>query len=124
MTPVESKIVDDKVVLSLADVKENGLLYTRVPVETSYMPLTSFIAPSGRLVVAFSICEPCSSDTFRIDNQYIICESCGTTWTLEGLQGVAGGCQDHPPEEIFYEVVGDEIQIPVQQVYDWVPRPY
>ncbi|OEH86099.1 hypothetical protein BHU72_14325 [Desulfuribacillus stibiiarsenatis] len=126
MTQVENHLDGDKVILSLQEVEAAGLIYSQVPVGDSYMPITSFIAPSGRLVVAFSICEPCRSETFRIDGvrDQIICESCGTIWTMEPLVGVSGGCLDHPPEEIYYEVLGDEIQIPFQQIKDWKPREF
>lgn len=125
MTRVEPKIEGDTIIFSLEELKEHGLLYTRIPMnDNSYMPLTSFITPTGRVVTAFSMCEPCASDTFRINKERIICESCGTVWTLEDLQGVSGGCLSHPPEEINYEVVGDEIRIPADQVYNWTPRDY
>ena len=122
MTPVNNKLDGDKVVLSLSEVKQAGIIYTQVPVGNSYMPITSYIAPSGRLVVAFSMCEPCNSDTFRIDGEQIICESCGTIWTLEELNPISGGCMNHPPEEIYYEVDKDTILIPFQQIQDWTPR--
>ncbi|OEF98181.1 Fe-S-containing protein [Desulfuribacillus alkaliarsenatis] len=126
MTVIDNEIQGENVIISLSDVLDVGLAATRVYVENNYkdyMPLTAFINPSGQLVVSLGVCEPCRSETLRIDGEYLICESCRTVWRLDNLQGVNGGCMDYPPEAIYYEVVGDDIVIPHEQLSSWTPRP-
>jgi len=126
MTFIDNEIVGEHAIISLSDILEVGLATTRINVKNNYkdyMPLIAFINPEGQLVVSLGVCEPCRSEAQRIEGEQLICESCRTVWRLDNLQGVSGGCKDFPPEAIYYEVVGDEVQIPHDQLSNWMPRP-
>lgn len=127
MTLINNEVVGENAIISLSEVIDVGFATTRVNVKNNYkdyMPLSAFFNKSGQLVVTLAVCEPCRSELQRIDGEYLICESCRTIWTLNNLQGVSGGCKDYPPEAIYYEVVGDEIQIPTNQLSNWTPRTF
>lgn len=121
------------VTLSLAEVKSKkigGFVYPRstpMPagfdsVEGNGLPLLAYVAPSGRLVVATSLCEPCRSYDFHIEGDALVCNACFTRWDLNTLRGVRGGCLEYPPEEVTTIVQGDVIQIQQSELEDWVPR--
>lgn len=86
------------------------------------LPLLAYISPSGNIVVATSLCEPCSGTTFHIEGDQLVCNSCGTRWTLDGLQGVSGGCTTYPPETVKYTVQGDKLIIKKADLQSWKPR--
>lgn len=88
------------------------------------LPLLAYIAPSGRLVVATSFCEPCRSVKFHFEGNQLVCDTCFTRWDLNTLLGVSGGCISYPPEEVTAEVRGDQIFVPKADLEAWVPRGY
>jgi len=129
MTDVSLKVADNKAVISLDKLKEDKILYTEYRGEKKkyygsfdYLPLNAFITPSGRVVLATSICEPCYGDRFYIENTDLVCVACGTRWRLDDLMGVGGGCVNYPPEEIKYEVEGNQIVIDESTLKNWRPR--
>lgn len=119
--------------LSVAEVKDKkigGLVYSRkTPMPADYaliqnngLPVLSYVAPSGRIVVAISLCEPCRSYDFHIEGSDLVCNRCFTRWDLDTLEGVAGGCLDYPPQELRTTLQGDLVQIDQSQLESWVPR--
>lgn len=89
----------------------------------NYLPLLGYVSPKGDVVVAVSLCEPCSGINFRTQGDELYCKACGTTWTLDGLKGTGGGCQTYPPETIKYEVDGSTLKIKKADLTNWKPRP-
>ncbi|MHB9149259.1 MAG: Fe-S-containing protein [Thermoleophilia bacterium] len=124
------------VLFSLVDVKENAIVsleYQRtqpMPADLqevtggNLLPLMSYISPNGRLVVATSLCEPCRSTKFHIEQDSLTCDVCFTRWDLDTLAGIAGGCVDYPPEEVQAEVSGDVVFIPAADLEGWKPRAF
>ncbi|MHB9095762.1 MAG: Fe-S-containing protein [Eubacteriales bacterium] len=88
----------------------------------NYVPLLAFVSPKGNLTVATSLCEPCSGTTFHVEGDQLVCNSCGTRWSLDGLQGISGGCTKYPPETIKYTVQGDKLIIKKADLQNWKPR--
>lgn len=86
------------------------------------LPLLAYVSPKGNVVVATSLCEPCSGITFHVEGDQLVCNSCGTRWTLDGLQGVSGGCLTYPPETVKYTVQGDNLIIKKADLQNWKPR--
>jgi hypothetical protein len=91
-------------------------------VEGNGLPLIAYVAPSGKLVVATSLCEPCRSWDFHIEGGDLVCNACFTRWDLNTLKGVEGGCLDYPPAELTVAVEGDVIQIQQSDLEAWTPR--
>lgn len=89
-----------------------------------YLPLTAFISPSGRVVWATSICEPCFSQKFYIEGQDLVCVACGTRWRLTDIFGESGGCVKYPPREFKYTVEGNNLVAQTDQFKKWRPREY
>jgi hypothetical protein len=119
--------------LPVADIKAKkivGVLYKRTnPMPAGYndiqdnsLPVLAYIAPSGRLVVASSLCEPCHSYEFHIEGNDLVCNSCFTHWDLNTLQGKSGGCQAYPPSELKSTVQGATVSVPTDVLENWLPR--
>jgi len=107
-----------------------GLLYKRTnPMPAGYndiaqngLPVLAYVAPSGRLVVASSLCEPCHSYEFHIEGNDLVCNSCFTHWDLNTLEGKSGGCKAYPPEELTTVVNGGNVDVPTGALESWTPR--
>ena len=86
------------------------------------LPLLAYVAPSGNIVVATSLCEPCSGTSFHVEGTELVCNACGTRWTLEDLKGISGGCPQYPPDRVKYNVQGDKLIIKKTDLQNWKPR--
>jgi uncharacterized membrane protein len=82
----------------------------------------AYITPSGKLVSAVSMCEPCRSTKFHIEGEEMVCNACGTRWTMEGLQGISGGCVAYPPDVLAHTIEGGKVKIQDTIILDWKPR--
>lgn len=118
MAEIEAAVADGKIAIPLDAVK------TRKIVRFVYnnLPLVAYISPSGRVVTGVSMCEPCRSTNFHIQDDTMVCNSCGTRWTLEDLRGMSGGCLDYPPDVISSTIAGDKVLIDEANVRNWRPR--
>lgn len=76
-----------------------------------YLPLVIISTPSGKTLTGIRVCEPCGSFSFHIkEGKYLECDSCGTRWDIETLQGVSGGCPDYPPPQLP-TTIGEYIEV-------------
>ena len=118
--PVETR--DGKIIFKLADLKKNKFLRFDYSSGTSTLPLLAYISEEGKVITAVSVCEPCNSTSFHIKGEQLVCNSCGTTWEVNSLNGVSGSCQKFPPDAVPSVVVGDEVHIDEQAVASWRRR--
>jgi len=91
---------------------QNRVIPLRLYKDGAYIPLMAELTPSGKVVVALRVCEPCGSFSFHIEeSRYIACDLCGTRWDVETLSGVSGGCANYPPPRLDGSLNGDSIEI-------------
>ena len=123
----------DTIELSAAEIKTakiGAVLYSRTtPMPAGYddlpdngLPVLAYISPSGRLVVASSLCEPCHSYEFHIEGDTLVCNACFTKWNLDTLEAVSGGCKSYPPSELQARVEGDRVIVDKALLENWKPR--
>ncbi len=129
MTSVPLKVADGKAYIPLDTLKAKKILYTEYRGEKrnfynnfNYLPVNAFITPAGRVVVASSICEPCSGNKFYIQGTDLVCVACGTHWRLDDLMGLFGGCVKFAPQEFKYKVQGNQIVLDESALKNWKPR--
>ncbi|MFH1006034.1 MAG: Fe-S-containing protein, partial [Candidatus Latescibacterota bacterium] len=120
MTEITSAGTNGRIVLSLPAIKEAKLVRTEYG--SGKLPLLAYVAPSGKLVTAVSMCEPCRSTRFHIQDNMLVCNACFTKWDLENLKGIQGGCMDYPPDVLPSVVDGEDVLIDEQLVLNWKPR--
>lgn len=122
MKPVSSVVRNGVIELPLQAIKDNKLVSFSYRAGATEVPLLAYITPSGKLVTAVSMCEPCRSTKFHIEGDILVCNSCGTRWELETLRGISGGCLGYPPDALGNKVQGENVLIKVQDVLNWKPR--
>ena len=120
MTDIEAKVENGKISIPLDVVKEKKMVRFEDP--GNGVPLLAYVAPSGRVVTAISMCEPCRSTRFHISDKKIVCNACATEWNLETLKGIQGGCVNYPPDVVSSTVEKDRILIDEKIIAQWKPR--
>ncbi len=122
MTDVDAIVSGEKIILPLDVVKQQKFVAFNYASAGKIVPLLAYISGEGKLITAVSMCEPCESTRFHIRAITMVCNSCGTTWELNNLDGVSGACLQYPPDVIPSTIIGNEIQINKNIVENWVPR--
>ena len=120
MTDIQAKVEKGKISIPLDVVKEKKMVRFEYPGKG--VPLLAYVAPSGRIVTAVSMCEPCRSTRFHISDKKIGCNACATEWNLETLKGIQGGCLNYPPDVIQSTIEKDRIEIDEKIIAQWKPR--
>jgi uncharacterized membrane protein len=120
MADIHARVENGKISISLDELKEKKMV--RFEYQGNGVPLLAYITPSGRVVTAVSMCEPCRSTRFHIEEKKIVCNACATEWNLETLKGIQGGCLNYPPDVIPSTIEKDRIQIDEKIVAQWRPR--
>ena len=122
MTDIQAKVEKGKISIPLDVVKEKKMVRFEYENNGNKIPLLAYITPTGKVVTAVSMCEPCRSTRFHINDKKIVCNACATEWNLETLKGIQGGCLNYPPDVIPSTIEKDRIQIDEKIVTQWKPR--
>lgn len=131
MTDIKSEMRDGYVAISLADLKKNKLVAFRYPLKKikdargkeKPLPLMAMISPSGKLITAVAVCEPCRSERFHTEpDGTLTCNVCNTKWDLETFEGISGGCPNYPPVELPHKIQNGKILIEERLLQNWKPR--
>ncbi len=122
MTDIQAKVEKGKVSIPLNVVMEKRMVRFEYENGGNKIPLLSYITSTGKVVTAVSMCEPCRSTRFHIQDKSIVCNACGTEWNLETLKGIQGGCLNYPPDVIPSTVEKDQIRIDEKAITQWKPR--
>ena len=122
MTDIQAKVEKGKISIPLDVVKEKKMVRFEYENNGNKIPLLAYLTQTGRVVTAVSMCEPCRSTRFHIEDKKIVCNACGTEWNLETLKGIQGGCLNYPPDIIPSTIEKDRIQIDEKNITQWKPR--
>lgn len=122
MFDTPSRTEKGKIIVPLDLVKEREFIAFNYQAPNNVVPLLAYVSGEGKIVTAISMCEPCNSQRFHIQEENIVCNSCGTTWKIDNLEPVSGSCSKYPPDAVPNIVVGNEIQIDEQVVARWQRR--
>ena len=122
MVDIQAKVENGKISIPLNVVKEKKMVRFEYEGNGVKVPLLSYVTQNGKIVTAVSMCEPCKSTRFRIQDKTLVCNACNTEWDLETLKGIKGGCLNYPPDVIPSTIEKDRIQIDEKVVTQWKPR--
>ena len=122
MTDIEARVENGKISIPLDVVKEKKMVRFEYEGKGVKIPLLAYVTLAGRVVTAISMCEPCRSTRFHIQDKALVCNACNTEWSLETLKGIKGGCMNYPPEVIPSTIEKDRVLIEESVVLGWKPR--
>lgn len=122
MVDIQAKAEKGKISIPLSEVLEKRMVRFEYEGNGIKIPLLAYITQSGKVVTAVSMCEPCRSTRFHIQEKTLVCNACYTMWNLESLKGIKGGCLNYPPDVIPSTVENGQIKIDEEVVTQWKPR--
>ncbi len=122
MTDITAKVENGRISIPLETVMGKRMVYFEYVGNGVKTPLLTYITQTGKVVTAVSMCEPCRSTRFHIKGNTLVCNACGTEWTLETLKGIQGGCLGYPPDPIPSTVEKGQILIDEKIIAQWKPR--
>lgn len=129
MTDIKATVKGGKFMIPLDTVIDKKIIATsytdgkrKFYNDMDFLPITFFVASSGRIVGASAICEPCFGQRFYLQDEDLVCVACGTHWNLNDLRGIFGGCTKYPPEEFKYTVEGSNLVIEETVLKNWKSR--
>jgi len=129
MFDIDAEVTNGNIAVEIKEVEEKQLVGFNYAnwrpggsKESHILPMLAYITPSKKIVTAVSVCEPCRSTRFHISDNAMVCNSCGTRWTLDELKGISGGCLKYPPDIVTSTVKDGKIVIPESSVANWRPR--
>lgn len=122
MAKIETIQKNGKIILPLDIVQKQKFVSFEYVGKNNRIPLLAYVSEAGKLVTAIRMCEPCNSKSFHIRAGILICDACGTTWKLENLDAISGGCSKYPPDPIPSKIEGNKIIINESSVVGWNRR--
>lgn len=122
MANIQAKVENGKIIIPVHALKENKIIRFEYEGKGLKVPLYAYLTMAGRVVTGISMCEPCQSTRFRIQDRKLVCNACDTEWQLETHKGIKGGCMNYPPDIIPHTVEKDSIVIEEKVVLGWKPR--
>ena len=122
MTDITARVENGKISIPLDVVKEKKIVRFEYETNGVRKPLLSYVSPTGKVVTAVSVCEPCRSTKFHLKGNSIVCNACFAEWDMETLRGIKGGCLNYPPDAIPNKVEKGQILIDEKIVAQWKPR--
>jgi uncharacterized protein len=122
MTDVSVRVENGKISVPVETVLGKKMVRFEYEGNGIKIPLLSYVTPSGKVITAVSMCEPCRSTRFHIKGTTLVCNACGTEWNLATLKGIQGGCLNYPPDVIPSTLAQNQIQIDEKIVAQWKPR--
>jgi len=122
MTDIQIRVENGNIRIPVHALKEKKIVRFEYEGNGLKIPLYAYLTMAGRVVTGISMCEPCKSTRFRIQDRKLVCNACDTEWHLETHKGIKGGCMNYPPEIIPSVIEKDLILIDEKAVLDWRPR--
>ncbi len=122
MTDITGKVENGKISIPLDVVKEKKIVRFEYEANGVRIPLLSYITPTGKVVTAVSVCEPCRSTKFHLRDKSVVCNACFAEWDIETLRGIKGGCLKYPPDVVPNKIEKGQILIDEKVVAQWKPR--
>ncbi len=121
MTDVKANVANGKITFSESEIRKAGIVYFEYK-GAKNVNLLAYAGPSGKIVSAVSLCEPCRGQRFHIEGTTLVCNTCGSVWELETHKAVSGACTNYPPEILPSETVNGQVAVPESEVLAWQPR--
>jgi len=109
-------VVDQNLVIQIADVTENALFYP-VDIDGMRMEVLAVKASDGTIRTAFNTCQVCyrsGRGYFVQTGTVLVCQNCGNRYRMNQVERRAGGCNPVPIFPANKTVTDSTITIPME----------
>ncbi len=127
MTEIEPDVTGEWVNISLSLLEQKDIVYFEIENDEGFMvPMMTYITPTGRIFAGSSMCEPCEGRYFSLAGETLVCDTCRTTYTIEGREFISGSqdCGSYPPVAMRTKVENGIVSIALEDILAWRIRAY
>ena len=103
----------DYLAIPIADLSQTASFY-KADIDGTEIELVALKDSKGNLRTAFNACQVCYSSGkgyYVQDGNYLVCQNCGNSFTIDQVGIASGGCNPWPILDSDRTVTDDEIQI-------------
>ncbi len=104
---------DGYLAIPIADLSQAASFF-KVDLDGTEVELVALKDSKGNLRTAFNACQVCYSSGrgyYRQDGEYLVCQNCGNSFTIDQVGIASGGCNPWPILDSDRTVTDEEIQI-------------
>ena len=104
---------DDSLAIPIADLSQTASFY-KADLDGTEVEIVALKDSKGNLRTAFNACQVCYSSGrgyYRQEGEYLVCQNCGNSFTIDQVGIASGGCNPWPILDSDRTVTDDEIQI-------------
>lgn len=104
---------DGYLAIPIADLSQTASFY-KADLDGTEVELVALKDSKGNLRTAFNACQVCYSSGrgyYRQEGEYLVCQNCGNSFTIDQVGIASGGCNPWPILNSDRTVTDDEIQI-------------
>ena len=110
---VTSILIGGYLAIPMADLSQTASFY-KADIDGTEIELVALKDSKGNLRTAFNACQVCYSSGkgyYVQDGNYLVCQNCGNSFTIDQVGIASGGCNPWPILDSDRTVTDDEIQI-------------
>lgn len=104
---------DGYLAIPIAGLSQTASFY-KADLDGTEVELVALKDSKGNLCTAFNACQVCYSSGrgyYRQEGEYLVCQNCGNSFTIDQVGIASGGCNPWPILDSDRTVTDDEIQI-------------
>jgi hypothetical protein len=105
---LEPQVSGDTVSIPVSDVRNNWNTAFKMVNKGSTLNFMAYVL-NDEIQVRANVCPPCKSIGYTLNNDVLVCDTCGTTFRATNGSGIQGACVKFPKAAIQYKVVNDAI---------------
>jgi len=105
---INPQVVGDIISIPVSQTENNKIIHFKFRTQDKDMTFMAYDL-SGETYVRASICPPCQSIGFSLEEAILICDRCATTFNAKTGEGIEGACVDFPKASVPYEIRDDNV---------------
>ena len=102
-TWIEPQVLGDIISVPISEVENGKMMRFELTTQDKDMTFMAYEL-SGEIYVKASICPPCQSTSFSLQQSTLVCDTCGTVFDAETGAGINGACVAYPKAAVAYEI--------------------
>ncbi len=107
-TWIDAQVEGDVVSIPLSELGSDKIVHFAVTAGGARMTFMAY-GLGEQVYVRAAICPPCRSQSFSLEGDSLVCNTCGTKFRASDGQGISGACKSYPKAEVAYTVAGDRL---------------
>jgi len=102
-TWISPLLLGDTMSIPIGEVENDNIIHFELRTQDKDMTFMAYDL-SGVIYVRASICPPCHSTSFSLQQSTLVCDTCGTVFDAKTGAGISGACVGYPKAAVAYEI--------------------